>query len=1063
MPSPFRFAPALGLILLTAISVSAATSLSLELRQKLACSPPQELIPVALILHEQVSFVDLYPQVMKLPKSERRSRVIGELRSLAQKSQADLLADLRQLENARFAERIRPLWISNAVAVHLRADELPRLVGRHPEIERVHWDPPRAFSEIADDHQPGRSVAATDEMGWGLVDIHAPQVWSLGYRGQGVVIGNIDTGVDYNHPDLADHIWVNPGEDLNGNGVVDSSDWNGIDDDHNGYVDDLRGWAFDFNSPEVMDQDPMGHGTATSGIVAGDGTGGNTTGVAPEAKLMILKNTSGESNYWEAQQYAILMGADVITSSLSYKWYYNPRPDYATMRQNTDMELAAGIIHSNSIGNQGNQQELCPIPFNIATPGNCPPPWLHPDQTLVGGVSSVLGNGAYDAAHQIKAYSGVGPAAWYLPDILFLDPNYPYQASWPARYNDYPYQNAQYIALLKPDLAAPTDVMTTELGGGYMQIFTGTSAATPHTGGTLCLLLSANPDATPETLARILMTTAIDMGPPGKDNNWGAGRLDAYAALIQLLTEISGTLTGVVSDSNTGEPIYQASVDLPELQLWAQTDTSGHYLLTGIPPGTHDVRFAATGYDTLIVPQVSFSIAVTETLSVSLTGPLIEVDPEQITATLPWGDSLQAPVTVHNAGSSDLIVNLTKQGDWALFSVYRMIQAQAITGDAKLFGIEVAGGSIWITGGNNELEPNFLYRFSYEGELLDTLLQPPSSSTWGWYDLAWDGQLLYGSSGQEIEGMDLEGNVQDTINGPLELHRALAYNPQTDLFYSADNTSDIVEFGRNGAVVQSWTHNLHIQGLAWHPQDEDGYPLYIFSQDGAGALLQVSKMDPATGDILLAADLIGGPSDQAGGAAISGEVDPARWCFLGIAQSALDRIQIHSLNAYAPWLSIEPTAQVIPPGATLDATALFDAGAVSPGPYDINLVIEHNAAGPEVVIPTSLTVQPTAVNDPAISTLPEEFRAGAVYPNPFNAETAIPLELPQRSQVKIELFNVRGQCLGVIFEGVQNAGWAKISYNASHLASGIYFYRVAAQGLERGGNFQKTAKMLLLK
>jgi len=122
--------------------------------------------------------------------------------------------------------------------------------------------------------------------------------------------------VDYTHPDLADHIWVNPGEDINGNGVVDSSDWNGIDDDLNGYVDDLRGWAFGANSPEVMDED--GHGTATAGIVLGDGTGGSVTGVAPEATMMILKNyVGGESQYWEAQQYAIMMGADVITSSVS--------------------------------------------------------------------------------------------------------------------------------------------------------------------------------------------------------------------------------------------------------------------------------------------------------------------------------------------------------------------------------------------------------------------------------------------------------------------------------------------------------------------------------------------------------------------------------------------------------------------------------------------------------------------------------------------------------------------------------------------------------------------------
>ena len=96
--------------------------------------------------------------------------------------------------------------------------------------------------------------------------------------------------------------------------------------------------------------------------------------------------------------------------------------------------------------------------------------------------------------------------------------------------------------------------------------------------------------------------------------------------------------------------------------------------------------------------------------------------------------------------------------------------------------------------------------------------------------------------------------------------------------------------------------------------------------------------------------------------------------------------------------------------------------------------------------------------------LPEEFWVGQNYPNPFNAETVIPLELPQRSQVKIELFNIRGQSLGVIYEGVQNAGWPRIRYRVpGQLASGMYFYRIEMEGLERGGRFADVRKMLLLK
>jgi hypothetical protein len=99
----------------------------------------------------------------------------------------------------------------------------------------------------------------------------------------------------------------------------------------------------------------------------------------------------------------------------------------------------------------------------------------------------------------------------------------------------------------------------------------------------------------------------------------------------------------------------------------------------------------------------------------------------------------------------------------------------------------------------------------------------------------------------------------------------------------------------------------------------------------------------------------------------------------------------------------------------------------------------------------------------SVTQLPAEFKLRSNYPNPFNAETVIPLELPERSKVRLELFNIRGQSLGVLQEGIENAGWPKIHFNASGLASGMYFCRVTAQGLERGGQYAATSKMLLLK
>ncbi|MBU0517715.1 T9SS type A sorting domain-containing protein, partial [bacterium] len=99
----------------------------------------------------------------------------------------------------------------------------------------------------------------------------------------------------------------------------------------------------------------------------------------------------------------------------------------------------------------------------------------------------------------------------------------------------------------------------------------------------------------------------------------------------------------------------------------------------------------------------------------------------------------------------------------------------------------------------------------------------------------------------------------------------------------------------------------------------------------------------------------------------------------------------------------------------------------------------------------------------SVTQLPQEFRTGQNYPNPFNSSTVIPLELPQRSRVTIHLFDVCGRLVWTHQAGVQNAGWPKVQFNASSLASGVYFSRVTATGLERGGRYIDVGKMLLLK
>jgi subtilisin family serine protease len=128
------------------------------------------------------------------------------------------------------------------------------------------------FSELWGMHNTGQTGGAND------ADIDAPEAWDTQTGSESTLIAIIDTGVDYNHPDLAANIWANPGEIPN----------NGADDDNNGYIDDIRGWNFVSNNNNPMDDNL--HGTHVAGTIGAIGNNGvGVAGVNWRVKIMPLK------------------------------------------------------------------------------------------------------------------------------------------------------------------------------------------------------------------------------------------------------------------------------------------------------------------------------------------------------------------------------------------------------------------------------------------------------------------------------------------------------------------------------------------------------------------------------------------------------------------------------------------------------------------------------------------------------------------------------------------------------------------------------------------------------
>jgi subtilisin family serine protease len=342
-------------------------------------------------------------------------------------------------------------------------------------------------------------------------------------RGEGVVVAVVDTGVDYLHPDLAANIWINPGEDLDGNGIVEASDWNGVDDDNNGFIDDLRGFDFadssdanqdgDYSdSEDESDPDPMdenGHGTHVSGIIAAVADNGiGMAGVAPSARIMALKGFPAkgdgkDSDLWPAVLYAAQNGAQVINNS----WSCNPDcPENPLAEEIVEIVHALDVVIVTSAGNRS---------------------------------SDVISNSPEKLRETIVVASSAeddGPSSTFSNHGWLIDVAAP--GGGPPTGQAIRVSRANVLSLRASADETHDDLVVDDI---YVRK-SGTSMSAPHVAGVVALMRSADPGLDYESIRRRLRQSAVDFGPPGHDRAMGGGRLDAVAALTHELPDLEATI-----------------------------------------------------------------------------------------------------------------------------------------------------------------------------------------------------------------------------------------------------------------------------------------------------------------------------------------------------------------------------------------------------------------------------------------------------------------------------------------------------------------------------------------
>ncbi|WP_327707625.1 S8 family serine peptidase [Streptomyces sp. NBC_00464] len=535
-------------------------------------------------------------------RARQGREVRNRLLETARTSQAGLIDVLKDADANRsdggHAYKYTSFWLANTVEVTGDSALLKRIT-ELPGVDRVAADRTYALPKIS----ATAAEPAVDDVEWGVDRIGAPKVWEeFGAAGEGIVVGSIDSGAQFDHPALVKQYRGN-----NGDGTF-THDYNWFDA------------ARVCGVIERVPCDNVGHGTHTIGTMVGDDGPGNHVGVAPKAKWISAKGCEFSSC---TQKSLLASGQFMLAPTDVYG--KNPRPELRPhiinnswgsadvgndpwFQQTVKAWVAAGIFPVFSNGNEG------PTCGTDANPANMPESY---------------GVGAFDPDGNAASFSSRGPSA-------FDDD------------------------MVKPNVSAPGVAVRSTYPGGKYAVASGTSMAAPHVAGAIALLWSAAPSVARDIdeTRRLLDGTAVDVadvscgGTTENNNVYGQGRLDAYAAVAKAPRGATGSVTGVVTDEGDGKPLADVTVGLRDAEghpvgLVRTTDADGRYSMPA-SVGGYTLSASAPAYDTktAAVDVVEGSTATADLALPARPGKVLDMAVDRTSfGTVPIGTT-GGPVTV---------------------------------------------------------------------------------------------------------------------------------------------------------------------------------------------------------------------------------------------------------------------------------------------------------------------------------------------------------------------------------------------------------------------------------
>ena len=482
--------------LLFLVTPLAAGEIAQDFAQKLAAVPPGTRLPALIVLQEQLDTqrLDRALEAGNATRWMRHLKVVQAAQEIANRTQPPVLQLIANQAQGQVSD-VQPFWILNGIGVRATAAAL-QAIATHPAV-RVIDDgdaPIELIAPVAPAVPAPAPLALVPEPG--LIDLHADFLWNLGFLGQGRIVSSLDTGVEGTHPAYRTR-------------------WRGF----GGAVPASQAW-FSPSLRAAAPADTNGHGTHTMGTMCGD-DGTNRVGMAPAAQWIASDAIAGSnlgqiridaiaSFQWSADPDANPFTVDDVPDVSSNSWGYSP---FFHGVAACDQAFWAAIDVCDTAG--------CAVVFAAGNEGSRGAGSLRTPSDRATSETNVFSVGALLAGStSIAGFSSLGPSGC---------PGAP----------------------IKPEVCARGDSVRSSVRGATYGVMSGTSMATPHVAGAIALLRQVDPNLSSSKVKQYLFDTAFNLGTPGNDNTYGAGRVDLQAAYQRILADRDRVTVGVVSTTQT--------------------------------------------------------------------------------------------------------------------------------------------------------------------------------------------------------------------------------------------------------------------------------------------------------------------------------------------------------------------------------------------------------------------------------------------------------------------------------------------------------------------------------